>query len=92
MITRFITEVSTRFNPFSMRSRAARLFLSSLPSDVRASGVQIHTTLLPRGSEEPSTLLVKFSASTLPFSTSLNRPFLLSLPLFDLTFARCGAR
>ena len=66
MITRFITEVSTRFNPFSIRSRAARLFLSSLPSDARASGVQIHTTLLPRGSDEPSTLLVKFSACFSP--------------------------
>ena len=58
MITRFITEVRTRFNPFTMRSRAARLFLSSLPSNVRASGVQINTTLLPRNSDEPSTLVI----------------------------------
>ncbi|KAI0913166.1 39S ribosomal protein L53/MRP-L53-domain-containing protein [Ustulina deusta] len=60
MITRFITEVNTRFNPFSMRSRATRLFLSYLPPNARATGVLINTTLLPRTSSEPSTLSVKF--------------------------------
>jgi large subunit ribosomal protein L53 len=63
MITRFITEVNTKFNPFSMRSRATRLFLSYLPPNSRAMGMQINTTLLPRTSTEPNTLTVKFSAS-----------------------------
>ncbi|OTA54291.1 putative ribosomal protein YmL44, mitochondrial [Hypoxylon sp. EC38] len=60
MITRFITEVNTKFNPFSMRSRATRLFLSSLPPNARQNGMQINTTLLPRTSTAPPTLHVKF--------------------------------
>ncbi|KAI0398454.1 putative ribosomal protein YmL44, mitochondrial [Xylariaceae sp. FL0594] len=60
MITRFITEVNTKFNPFSARSRATRLFLSSLPPRARSEGMQINTTLLPRASTEPNSLIVKF--------------------------------
>ncbi|KAI0404919.1 39S ribosomal protein L53/MRP-L53-domain-containing protein [Xylaria palmicola] len=60
MITRFITEVNMRFNPFSVRARATRLFLSYLPPNARAAGMQINTTLLPRTSAEPNTLSVKF--------------------------------
>ncbi|RYP21823.1 hypothetical protein DL765_002048 [Monosporascus sp. GIB2] len=60
MITRFITEVNTKFNPFSARSRATRLFLSSLPPNARANGMQINTKLLPRTSTEPASLHVKF--------------------------------
>ncbi|KAI0868392.1 39S ribosomal protein L53/MRP-L53-domain-containing protein [Hypoxylon argillaceum] len=60
MITRFITEVNTKFNPFSMGSRATRLFLSYLPPNARASGMQINTTLLARNSTEPNFLCVKF--------------------------------
>ncbi|KAL2156907.1 hypothetical protein VTH06DRAFT_2551 [Thermothelomyces fergusii] len=60
MITRFITDVTTRFNPFSARSRSARLFLSFLPPGARASGMNITTQLLPRTSKEPSTLYIKF--------------------------------
>ena len=60
MITRFITEVNTKFNPFSTRSRATRLFLSSLPPSARANGMQINTKLLPRTSTEPASLHVKF--------------------------------
>ncbi|KAI2635176.1 39S ribosomal protein L53/MRP-L53-domain-containing protein [Xylaria nigripes] len=60
MITRFITEVNTRFNPFSIRSRATRLFLTNLPPNARASGMQINLTLLERTSKEPNTLHVKF--------------------------------
>ncbi|KAL7628225.1 39S ribosomal protein L44, mitochondrial [Parahypoxylon ruwenzoriense] len=62
MITRFITEVNTKFNPFSMRSRATRLFLSSLPPNARRHGMQINTNLLPRTSNEPPTLHVKFTS------------------------------
>ncbi|XXG98725.1 Protein transport protein sec20 [Hypoxylon texense] len=60
MITRFITEVNTKFNPFSMRSRATRLFLSSLPPNARSNGMQINTSLLPRNSAAPATLRIKF--------------------------------
>ena len=61
MITRFITEVNTRFNPFSARARSARLFLSFLPPTARSSGMTITTQLLPRTSADPSTLHIKFS-------------------------------
>jgi len=61
MITRFITDVSTKFNPFSPRAKAARVFLSFLPPTARSDGMNITTKLLPRNSPEPSTLYVKFS-------------------------------
>jgi len=60
MITRFITDVSTKFNPFSPRAKAARVFLSFLPPTARSDGMNITTKLLPRNSPEPSTLYVKF--------------------------------
>ncbi|KAK1752475.1 39S ribosomal protein L53/MRP-L53-domain-containing protein [Echria macrotheca] len=60
MITRFITDVTTRFNPFSPRAKAARLFLTRLPPGARASGMNIATQLLPRTSTEPSSLHIKF--------------------------------
>lgn len=63
MITRFITDVTTRFNPFTARSKSARLFLSFLPPTARSSGMNITAQMLPRASTEPSTLLVKFSTS-----------------------------
>ncbi|KAI0025486.1 39S ribosomal protein L53/MRP-L53-domain-containing protein [Xylariomycetidae sp. FL0641] len=59
MITRFITEVNAKFNPFSMSSRAARLFLTNLPPNARQH-MQITNKLLPRNSTEPGTLLIKF--------------------------------
>lgn len=61
MITRFITDVTTRFNPFSPRAKSARLFLSFLPPEARAAGMNITTQLLPRSSTEPSMLHVRFS-------------------------------
>jgi large subunit ribosomal protein L53 len=63
MISRFITEVNTKFNPFSTRSKAARLFLAFLPPNARSQGMTISTTLLPRTSAEPSKLYIKFSMS-----------------------------
>ncbi|CAN8099585.1 unnamed protein product [Discula destructiva] len=60
MITRFITEVSTRVNPFSPRSKSVRLFLNSLPSKARTQGTAISTKLLPRTTAEKNALLVKF--------------------------------
>jgi large subunit ribosomal protein L53 len=62
MITKFLTEVTTKFNPFSPGARSARLFLSLLPPDARHT-MTINTTLLPKTSREPSSLSVKFSAS-----------------------------
>ncbi|KAH8675336.1 39S ribosomal protein L53/MRP-L53 [Xylariales sp. PMI_506] len=61
MITRFITEVNTKFNPFSAASRSVRLFLANLPANARANGaMKVNTSLLPRTSTEPPSLLVKF--------------------------------
>jgi large subunit ribosomal protein L53 len=71
MITRFITEVNTKFNPFSATAKPARLFLSFLPPNARATGMNISTTLLPRGSADPSSLSVKFSTF---FSTRIIDP------------------
>ncbi|KAM0167473.1 hypothetical protein ACHAQE_000366 [Botrytis cinerea] len=53
MITRFITEVSTVFNPFSPKAKTARLFLSVLPPNARQT-MKIDTKILPRASKEPS--------------------------------------
>ena len=63
MLTRFITDVSTRFNPFSPKAKAARLFLSFLPPNARSDGMNITTQLLPRNSTESPLLYVKFSTS-----------------------------
>ncbi|KAK0657630.1 39S ribosomal protein L53/MRP-L53-domain-containing protein [Cercophora newfieldiana] len=60
MLTHWISEVSTRFNPFSASAKTARLFLTRLPPGARASGMNITTQLLPRASTEPSSLFIKF--------------------------------
>ncbi|GJC84149.1 mitochondrial ribosomal protein L44 [Colletotrichum tofieldiae] len=60
MITKFMTEVTTKFNPFSPKAKSARLFLSFIPPTARSSGMSIKTVLLPRTSTEPSSLFVKF--------------------------------
>lgn len=62
MIIRFLTEVSTTFNPFSASSRTARLFLTFLPANARQN-IKINTTILPRESQQPSGLLLRFSES-----------------------------
>lgn len=61
MITKFMTEVTAKFNPFSVCAKPARLFLTFLPPSARANGTAITTTVLPRQSTEPSSLCVKFS-------------------------------
>lgn len=63
MITKFMTEITARFNPFSACAKPARLFLTLLPPNARTSGTTINTTLLPRTSTEPSSIAVKFSTS-----------------------------
>ncbi|PVI02459.1 hypothetical protein DM02DRAFT_522859 [Periconia macrospinosa] len=60
MITRFLTDVRVKFNPFSPLSKPARLFLSLIPSDARANGLTVATQMLPRASKEPPTLGLKF--------------------------------
>ncbi|KAF2118550.1 39S ribosomal protein L53/MRP-L53-domain-containing protein [Lophiotrema nucula] len=60
MITRFLTNVNLRFNPFSPRSKSARLFLSLIPPGARANGLLIQSKMLPRASKEPATLEIKF--------------------------------
>lgn len=61
MITKFMTEVTAKFNPFSTCAKPARLFLTFLPPNVRANGTVVNTALLPRDSAESSSLRVKFS-------------------------------
>ncbi|PBP26926.1 hypothetical protein BUE80_DR002115 [Diplocarpon rosae] len=59
MITRFITEVSTVFNPFSPKAKTARIFLSFLPPNARQT-MKIDTKLLPRTSKDRSYVALKF--------------------------------
>jgi len=60
MITRFLTDVRVTFNPFSPRSKPARLFLSLIPPNARSDGMKIDSKMLPRTSKEPASLAVKF--------------------------------
>ncbi|ROW11268.1 hypothetical protein VMCG_01230 [Cytospora schulzeri] len=60
MITRFITEVNTKINPFSAQSKSARLFLTSLPPNARSQGMSIQTKLLARAAADKNSLQVKF--------------------------------
>ncbi|KAF2650190.1 hypothetical protein K491DRAFT_609355 [Lophiostoma macrostomum CBS 122681] len=60
MLTRFLTEVRVKFNPFSPRSKSARLFLTLIPPNARATGMKIEAKMLPRTSKEPASLDVKF--------------------------------
>lgn len=60
MITKHITEVTTRFNPFKKPSKTCRVFLAYLPANARTA-MKINTTVLPRDSLEPSFLKLKFS-------------------------------
>ncbi|KAH7399265.1 39S ribosomal protein L53/MRP-L53-domain-containing protein [Pyrenochaeta sp. MPI-SDFR-AT-0127] len=60
MITRFLTDVRVTFNPFSLRSKPARLFLSLIPPNARSDGMKIESKMLPRTSKEPASLGLKF--------------------------------
>lgn len=66
MITRFITEVNTKVNPFSAKSKSVRLFLNSLPPNSRSQGTAIHTKMLLRSTADKNSLVVKFSARPPP--------------------------
>ncbi|KAL2051299.1 hypothetical protein ABVK25_008351 [Lepraria finkii] len=59
MITKHITEVTTKFNPFKNPSKTCRIFLAHLPANARTM-MKINTTVLTRDSQEPSFLKLKF--------------------------------
>ncbi|RKF62753.1 54S ribosomal protein L44, mitochondrial [Erysiphe neolycopersici] len=59
MITKFLTEVKSTFNPFSVKAKPARLFLAFLPPNARKT-MKIETKLLPKESTESSHLYLKF--------------------------------
>jgi large subunit ribosomal protein L53 len=65
MITRYLTEVVARFNPFLPSARAARIFLTSIPAEARLQ-MRVSSTVLPRSSGEKPVLDLKFSTSSLP--------------------------
>ena len=80
MITKHITEVTTRFNPFTRSSKTCRVFLAHLPANARST-MKINTTVLGRESQEPSLLKLKFSTCFVP-----RRHIPLQLILADQTF------
>jgi len=57
MITKYLTAVSAKINPFSRRSHSIRLFLSMIPADAR-NGIEIKTKIVPKIS--PSSLDLRF--------------------------------
>ena len=62
MMTRFITEVSTNFNPFRKTGKLCRTFLAHLPANARQN-MKINTQVLPRDSKIPCLLKLAFSKS-----------------------------
>ncbi|KAF4594719.1 ribosomal protein L44 [Ophiocordyceps camponoti-floridani] len=60
MITKYLTEVTAKLNPFSPCAKSARLFLTHLPPDIRSHGTAVSTQLIPRSSKESSSVIVKF--------------------------------
>ncbi|KAL9105120.1 MAG: hypothetical protein Q9163_000038 [Psora crenata] len=59
MITKHITEVTTKFNPFKRPGMTCRVFLAHLPANARQN-MKINTEVLPRNSKEKSGLKLKF--------------------------------
>ncbi|PHH73886.1 hypothetical protein CDD80_3506 [Ophiocordyceps camponoti-rufipedis] len=60
MITKYLAEVKAKLNPFSPCAKSARLFLTHLPPDIRSQGTAVSTKLIPRTSNEASSVIVKF--------------------------------
>lgn len=71
MITRFLTEVRTSFNPFAPRAKVARNFLAMLPPNARQD-MQVHVKMLPRNGGDKCTLAIKFSMIP-PIAGLMNR-------------------
>ena len=65
MITKHITEVITKFNPFTKPAKTCRIFLAHLPANARTT-MKINATVLKRDSQEPSFLKLKFSTCFAP--------------------------
>jgi len=63
MITRYLTEVVTRFNPFLPSARAARIFLTNIPAEARLQ-MRVSSTVLPKTSVETPVLEIKFKDGT----------------------------
>ena len=59
MQTRFLTQITTTLNPFSLTSKTPRLFLARLPPNIRNT-VKVSIKQLPRSSTESSTLVLGF--------------------------------
>jgi large subunit ribosomal protein L53 len=66
MMTKYLTEITARINPFSKRARSARVLLSLVGGEARARGLLVRSVVLPRASREPPVLELKFSPSPLP--------------------------
>ncbi|KAI9904861.1 hypothetical protein N3K66_001390 [Trichothecium roseum] len=60
MMTKFMTEVTAKFNPFSASAKPARLFLTHLPPNARSQGMKININTLAKSSTETSSLKIKF--------------------------------
>ncbi|KAF1808972.1 hypothetical protein P152DRAFT_178658 [Eremomyces bilateralis CBS 781.70] len=59
MITRFLTDVSASFNPFSPRAKTVRSFLALLPANARQT-MKVNVKVLPRTSAEDGSLSLQF--------------------------------
>lgn len=60
MITKYLTSLTTTFNPFVPTARTARNFLALLPPNARANGMKIDVKLLPRTAKGPASLKLGF--------------------------------
>ena len=59
MKTKYLTQLTTSFNPFSLTSRVPRLFLNTLPPNAHKA-IQIKNKALPRTSTAPASLELTF--------------------------------
>lgn len=63
MITKHLSEVTTKFNPFSKQAKTCRIFLATLPANARQT-MKINSKVLPRDTDAKSELKIKFSRCT----------------------------
>ncbi|MDI1488414.1 MAG: 39S ribosomal protein L44, mitochondrial [Ramalina farinacea] len=59
MITKHLSEVTTKFNPFSKQAKTCRIFLATLPANARQT-MKINSKVLPRDTDAKSELKIKF--------------------------------
>ena len=60
MITKFITEINIKLDPFRKSGKVCRLLLAHLPANARQI-MKVNAKVLPKGSTEPTLLALKFS-------------------------------